>query len=156
MSQIEQSFVAIKPDAVQRGLSCEVIQRFERKGLKLIALKMIRVTEEMAYKHYEEHIGKDFFPSLVNFITAGPIIAMVWEGRDAIAVCRQVIGSTDPEKAAPGTIRFDFAQAPQRNIVHGCDSAESAKREMAIYFKPEEIISGWDREIDRWIVPGEL
>ena len=156
MDNIEQSFVAIKPDAVQRGLTADIILRFEQKGLKLVALKMLRVTEALAHQHYAEHIGKDFFPSLVNFITSGPLIAMVWEGRDAIAVCRRVIGNTDPEKAEPGTIRFDFGQAPQRNVIHGCDSAESAKREIALYFKPEEVLTGWDRDIDKWIVPGIL
>jgi nucleoside-diphosphate kinase len=153
---LQQSFVALKPDAVQRGLTSDIIHRFEQKGLKLVALKMVKVDEALASQHYAEHIGKDFYPSLVNFITSGPVIAMVWEGRDAIAVCRRVIGNTDPEKAEPGTIRFDFGQAPQRNIIHGCDSPESALREIALYFKPEEILSGWSRDIDKWIVPGVL
>jgi nucleoside-diphosphate kinase len=153
---LQQSFVALKPDAVQRGLTSDIIHRFEQKGLKLVALKMVKVDEALASQHYAEHIGKDFYPSLVNFITSGPVIAMVWEGRDAIAVCRRVIGNTDPEKAEPGTIRFDFGQAPQRNIIHGCDSPESALREIALYFKPEEILSGWSRDIDKWIVPGTL
>jgi nucleoside-diphosphate kinase len=150
---VEHSFVAIKPDAVQRGLTSEIIQRFEQKGLKLVALKMVRVSSEMAHQHYAEHIGKDFFPGLLSFITSGPIIAMVWEGRDAIAVCRRVIGNTDPEKAEPGTIRFDFGQTPQRNCVHGCDSLESAEREMAIYFEKSEVLKGWKRDIDKWIIP---
>lgn len=153
---LQQSFVALKPDAIQRGLTADIIHRFELKGLKLVALKMVKVDEALAAQHYAEHIGKDFYPSLVNFITSGPVIAMVWEGRDAIAVCRRVIGNTDPEKAEPGTIRFDFGQAPQRNIIHGCDSPESAVREIALYFKPEEILSGWNRDIDKWIVPGGL
>jgi nucleoside-diphosphate kinase len=152
-TNIEQSFVAIKPDAVQRGLTSELINRFEQKGLKLIGLKMVCVTNEMAHQHYAEHIGKDFFPGLLSFITSGPIIAMVWEGRDAVAVCRRVIGNTDPEKAEPGTIRFDFGQAPQRNVIHGCDSIESAAREIAIYFQPHEVYYGWERDIDKWIVP---
>jgi nucleoside-diphosphate kinase len=149
---IERSFVAIKPDAVQRGLTGDIINRFERKGLKLVAMKMLMVTPEMAQEHYKEHIGKPFFPPLVDFITSSPVIAMVWEGQDAVAVCRRVNGATDPEKAEPGTIRFDYGQIPQRNIVHGSDSVESAERETAIFFKPEELCT-WKRSLNKWIVP---
>jgi nucleoside-diphosphate kinase len=153
MMSLERTFIAIKPDAVQRGLIGQIIGRFETKGLKLVALKLLKVTEELAEQHYGEHKGKPFYEPLVSFITSGPIVAMVWEGRDAVTVCRQLNGATDPEKATPGTIRFDFGQISQRNIVHGSDSVESAEREIHLFFDDDEILDHWDRTVDPWILP---
>jgi nucleoside-diphosphate kinase len=152
MMSLERTFIAIKPDAVQRGLIGEIITRFERKGLKLVALKLLRVTPELAEQHYGEHKGKPFYEPLVAFITASPIVAMVWEGRDAVKVGRQLNGATDPENAVPGTIRFDFGQMAQRNIVHGSDSVESAEREIHIFFDDDEILDHWERSVDPWIL----
>jgi nucleoside-diphosphate kinase len=153
MMSLERTFIAIKPDAVQRGLIGQIIGRFETKGLKLVALKLLKVTEALAEQHYGEHKGKPFYEPLVAFITSGPVVAMVWEGRDAVAVCRQLNGATDPEKATPGTIRFDFGQIAQRNIVHGSDSVESAEREIHLFFDDDEVLDHWDRTVDPWILP---
>jgi nucleoside-diphosphate kinase len=153
MMSLERTFIAIKPDGVQRGLVGQIISRFETKGLKLVALKLLKVTEALAEKHYGEHKGKPFYEPLVAFITSGPIVAMVWEGRDAVAVCRQLNGATETEKATPGTIRFDFAQMAQRNIVHGSDSVASAEREIHLFFDDDEILDHWDRTVDPWILP---
>ncbi len=148
---IEKTFVAIKPDGVQRGLVAEVISRFERKGLKLVGMKMMKVPSDMAENHYGEHKGKPFFDGLVKFITSGPIVAMVWEGKNAIATCRQVIGATNPSAAATGSIRGDLALDIGRNLVHGSDGPESAAREIGIFFKDNEVVSGWERNNDSWI-----
>jgi nucleoside-diphosphate kinase len=131
---VEQTFVMIKPDGVQRNLVGEIISRFERKGLRLSALKMLNVTKEMAYEHYKEHVGKPFFDDLVAYIMSGPVVAMVWEGFDAVQAARSIIGATDPKKADPGSIRGMFATDISRNIIHGADSPDSAKREIKIYF----------------------
>ena len=131
---MEQTFVMIKPDGVQRNLVGEIISRFEKKGLKLIALKMIHVTREMAYAHYQEHVGKDFFDDLVSYIMSGPVVAMVWEGPGAVQAARSIIGATNPKDADPGSIRGMFATDITHNIIHGADSVESAEREMKIYF----------------------
>lgn len=139
----ERTFIAIKPDAVQRGLIGKIITRIEEKGYKIIALKMLEVTPEMAAKHYEEHIGKPFYPSLVAFITSAPIVAMVVEGEDAISGMRQIMGKTNPQNAEVGTIRGDFSPYMSYNCIHGSDSAESSARETAIYFKPEEMCTDW-------------
>jgi nucleoside-diphosphate kinase len=148
---VERTFVAIKPDGVQRGLIGEVISRFERRGLKLVGLKQLQVTKEMAENHYGEHKGKPFYDGLVSYITSGPIVAMVLEGKDAVALARQVIGATNPAAAAPGTIRGDFAIEIGRNIVHGSDSPESGKREIGIFFKDNEVVGSWDRTVERWV-----
>jgi nucleoside-diphosphate kinase len=153
MMSLERTFIAIKPDGVQRGLIGQIITRFESKGLKLVALKLLKVTKAVAEQHYGEHQGKPFFDGLVAFITSGPIVAMVWEGRDAVAVGRQLNGATDPEKATPGTIRFDFGQISQRNLVHGSDCVESAEREIHLFFDDDEILDHWDRTVDPWILP---
>ncbi|MDD3594449.1 MAG: nucleoside-diphosphate kinase [Candidatus Gastranaerophilales bacterium] len=143
--KMQRTFVALKPDAVQRGLIGEIIARFEKKGLKIVALKMVHPNLELAEAHYAEHKGKDFYPSLIKFITEGPIVAMVLEGIHAIAEARKMMGATDPQNSAPGTIRADYAQVKESNIVHGSDSEESAQREINLYFKPEELCMG--REI---------
>jgi len=147
---VERSFVMVKPDGVQRGLVGEVIRRLERRGLKLVAAKFMRVPRELAEKHYEALKDKPFFPGLIDFITSGPVLAMVWEGPGAIGVIRSTMGATDPAKAAPGTIRADFALDVSRNVVHGSDSPETAEREIALWFRPEELVA-YDRSVDGWI-----
>ena len=139
----ERTFIAIKPDGVKRNLIGRIITRFEEKGYKIIGLKLLMATEEMAKKHYAEHEGKPFYPRLVKYIMSGPIVAMVVEGNNVIAESRKMMGATKPENAEVGTIRFDFAIAQEFNIVHGSDCAESAEREIAIYFKEEELCPNW-------------
>ncbi len=143
MFNLERTFVAVKPDGVKRGLVGEIIRRFEEKGFKVIALKMVNVTEEMAEKHYAEHKGKHFYERLVNYLQSGPIVAMVLEGHNVVSGTRHLIGSTDPSEAQVGTIRADYGLVKEYNIVHGADCVESAQREIDIYFKPEELCAGW-------------
>lgn len=150
MAQRERTFIAVKPDGVQRGLIGEVISRFERRGLKLVGMKLLQVTKELAETHYGEHKGKPFYEGLVGYITSAPVVAMVLEGKDAVALARQVIGATNPANAAPGTIRGDLAIEIGRNIVHGSDSPESARREISIFFQESEQVS-WDRTVESWI-----
>lgn len=147
---MERTFVAIKPDGVQRRLIGELIHRFERRGLTLVGLKLMQVSPELASQHYAEHQDKPFFKGLVEYITSGPVVAMAWEGKNAAALCRQTIGATKPEAAAPGTIRGDFAVEIGRNLVHGSDSPESGARELALWFKPEELVKT-DVTLSRWI-----
>ena len=132
---MEKTLVLVKPDGVQRGLSGEIISRFENRGLKLIGLKLMQVSEELAGRHYHEHTERPFFPGLVSFITSGPIIAMAWEGDNAISIVRQTMGTTNPVEASPGTIRGDLAINIGRNVVHGSDGLESAERELDLFFK---------------------
>ena len=139
MHSEERTFVAVKPDGVKRGLTGEIIRRFESKGLKVIALKLLNVTQEMAEQHYAEHVGKPFYPRLIRYIQSGPVVAMVLEGYNAVQASRHLMGKTNPNEAEVGTIRSDFAQVMEYNVVHGSDSVESAEREIAIYFKPEEL-----------------
>lgn len=140
---MERTFVALKPDITRRGLIGEVIKRFENKGYKIVGMKMIHVTEEIAAKHYEEHIGKPFYPGLVKFITNAPIIAMVLEGENIIEGVRKFLGKTNPQEAEDGSIRSDYAQKTSYNSVHASDSVQSAEREINIYFRPEEICDNW-------------
>lgn len=137
---VESTLVLLKPDAVQRKLCGEIIQRFERKGLVLSALKLLQVTPEMAAEHYAEHVGKPFYPALVEFITSGPVVAMVLTGPNAVKMVRAMMGATNPVEALPGTIRGDYAKVMSYNIVHGSDSITSAARETAIYFSEHEIV----------------
>ena len=137
---MEKTFAMIKPDALQRGLAGAIISRYEAKGLRIAAMKLMMVTEEMAHLHYAEHRGKPFFKGLVKYITSGPVVALVVEGRNAVAEVRKINGVTNPLNAACGTIRGDFAQDTGRNAVHGSDSVESAKREIAIYFNENEVL----------------
>ena len=139
----ERTFIAIKPDSVQRGLIGKIISRIEDKGYKIVALKMLQVTNKQAAAHYEEHVGKPFYNSLVKFIMSAPIVAMVVEGEDAILGMRQIMGKTNPSNADVGTIRGDFSPEMSFNVIHGSDSPESAKREISIYFKNEEICDNW-------------
>ena len=145
---IERTFIAVKPDGVKRGLVGEILKRFETRGYKIIGLKMLNVTPEQAAAHYAEHIGKPFYDGLVKFITSAPIVAIALEGEDVVAQARRIMGATDPNKAEIGTIRADFGQMMSRNIVHGSDSVESAERELAIYFKPSELMSNVKNSFD--------
>ncbi len=145
---MERTFIAVKPDGVKRGLVGQIVSRFERKGYKIIAMKMLQPTLEIAAKHYEEHVEKPFYNRLINYITSGPIVAMVVEGDNAVAGARHIMGSTKPDDAEVGTIRADFAQSKEYNVVHGSDSVASAEREIAIYFKPEEVCADWKTTLD--------
>ena len=137
---MQRTLILLKPDCVQRHLAGDVTQRFERKGLKLVGLKLVHATRALAEKHYAVHKGKPFYESLVGFITGGPTVAMVWEGREAVAVARTLMGVTDGTKAAPATLRGDFALSVQNNLVHGSDSPDNAALEIALWFKPEELV----------------
>ena len=139
MTLTERTFVLLKPDAVQRALVGEIIGRFERRGLKLVALKMIRVTRQLAETYYAEHKGKGFFEPLMTYIGAGPVVAMVLEGDGAVAAVRNMMGKTNSAEAEPGTIRGDLALTIGRNLIHGSDSTKSAKREISLFFKQDEI-----------------
>ena len=130
----EHTFVMIKPDGVSRGLIGQVISRFERMGLRLERVRILTISEELARRHYAEHLDRSFFPELLEFITSGPVVAMDWSGPGAIAIAREVMGATDPRKADPGTIRGDLGQEVTQNIVHGSDGPESAKRELELFF----------------------
>jgi nucleoside-diphosphate kinase len=130
----ENTFVMVKPDGVSRGLVGEVISRFERKGLRLARIRMLTIDEDLARRHYAEHVERPFFPELLEFITTGPVVAMEWSGESAVSVARTLMGATDPKKADPGTIRGDLGLAVTQNIVHGSDSPESATRELALFF----------------------
>ena len=148
MKTEERTFVAIKPDGVKRGFIGKIIERFENKGFKIVAMKLLQVTPELASKHYAEHQGKPFYNTLVHYITSGPIVAMVIEGYEAIQSVRHIVGATDPQKADVGTIRADFAQVMEYNIIHASDSPESAAREIGLYFKPEEIYDNWQSMLE--------
>ena len=147
---MERTFVAIKPDGVQRGVIGEVISRLERRGLKLVAIKLMQVDEELAGRHYAEHVNRPFFPSLVSFITSGPIVAMIWEADNAVALARQTMWATNPGEASPGTIRGDLGIDIGRNIVHGSDSPESAEREIGLFFSDGDSLD-YTRSNDPWI-----
>ncbi len=155
MKEEQRTFVAIKPDGVKRGIIGQVIDRFEKKGFKIVAMKLLQVTPELAAKHYEEHQGKSFYNRLVHYITSGPIVAMVIEGYDAIESVRHIVGATDPMKADVGTIRADFAQVMEYNVVHASDGVESAAREIGIYFKPEEIYDNWQSMLESLVYEEE-
>ena len=147
---MERSLVLIKPDAIQRGLAGEIISRLEKKGLKIVAMKMLHMDNTLAQRHYAIHKGKVFFDDLVNFITSGPVIAIILQGKDAVQIIRQTIGETDPAKAHGGTIRGDFGIDIGHNLVHGSDSLENASKEIDLFFSAEEIFN-YDRELDTWI-----
>jgi nucleoside-diphosphate kinase len=147
---MERTFLAVKPDGVQRGLVAEIIGRFEKKGFKLVGLKLMQMPKETAEKHYGEHAGKPFFGGLVDFITSGPIVGMVWEGPNVIATARKMMGATNPANADNGTIRGDYATDMGRNIIHGSDGPEAAEREIGIFFKADELVS-WEHTAAKWI-----
>ncbi|MFB5675563.1 nucleoside-diphosphate kinase [Paenibacillus terreus] len=147
---MDRTFLMVKPDGVQRGLIGRIISRLEDKGFKLTAAKFVQVTREQAERHYEEHKGKPFFENLVNFITSGPVLAMVWEGDDIITLSRTLIGKTSVTEALPGTIRGDFAAHTPFNLIHGSDSPQSAEREIANFFGPDEEVQ-YDKSVTAWI-----
>jgi len=152
----EITFLFIKPDAVQRGLAGNIIARLEAKGLTIVGSKMVQVSPELATKHYAEHAAKPFFPGLLAFITSSPVIALAVRGVNAVTVCRNLIGATNGQKAAPGTIRGDLGMSGGNNLIHGSDSPESAAKELAMWFKPEEILS-YDRTVSQWVYdPSDL
>ncbi|MBL6712453.1 MAG: nucleoside-diphosphate kinase [Pirellulales bacterium] len=147
---MERTFVMFKPDCMERGLFGSILSRFERKGLRLIALKMLRITPDLAKQHYAEHVEKPFYPGLEEFITASPVVATVMEGPEVIRVVRDMLGATSGLKAAPGTIRGDHSASRQMNLVHASDSPESAAREIDLYFKADEI-QQWDPTLACWL-----
>jgi nucleoside-diphosphate kinase len=150
---LERTLVLVKPDAMQRGLASEVLGRLERRGLKIVAMRLVQIDEALARRHYAEHAGKPFVEGLVSFITSCPVIAAVFEGKNAIALVRQTMGATDPAKSPPGTIRGDLGVDLGRNLIHGSDGPESAKREIALFFEKKDILS-YERSLDGWIKEG--
>ncbi|MHB0922801.1 MAG: nucleoside-diphosphate kinase [Bellilinea sp.] len=150
---MERTFVLAKPDAVQRGLIGEIIVRLERRGLKLVAAKFLSVSRELAEEHYAVHKGKAFYDGLINYITSAPVMAMVWEGPQAIAAVRQTMGATRPVEAAPGSLRHDFGLSVGRNLTHASDGPETAATEIALWFTKGELID-WQRPVDEWIFEG--
>jgi len=151
MKEMERTLVLVKPDGMQRALAGEIIARLERRGLKIVGMKLLHMDEKLAKRHYAVHEGKPFFKPLVDYITSSPIIAAVFEGTKAVEVVRNTMGGTNPVQAAMGTIRGDFGLEIGRNLVHGSDSVENAKKEIALFFSPGEIVT-YEREIDRWII----
>lgn len=147
---MEKTFLMVKPDGVQRNLVGDIVQRFENKGFKLVAAKLMLISNELAKNHYAEHKERPFFGELVEFITSGPVFAMVWEGENVIKTAREMIGSTNPQEAHPGTIRGDYGMTVGKNIIHGSDSSESAQREIQLFFESSEIVSYQKMDND-WI-----
>ncbi|OZI11663.1 nucleoside-diphosphate kinase [Bacillaceae bacterium SAS-127] len=147
---MEKTYLMVKPDGVQRGLIGEIVARFEQKGFQLVGAKLMSVSKETAEQHYAEHKERPFFGELVDFITSSPVFAMVWEGENVITTARQMMGATNPKDAAPGTIRGDFGITVGKNIIHGSDSPESAEREIAIFFKEEELTT-YSKPVNEWI-----
>lgn len=148
--ELERTLVIIKPDAVERGLIGPIITRLEQRGLRIAAMKMMRISESLARRHYAVHEGKPFFEPLIRYITAAPVVVMVVEGRNAIELVRRTMGATNPLEAAPGTIRADFGVEIGRNLVHGSDGPETARTEIALFFREDEILS-YERAVDAWI-----
>ena len=147
----ERTLVLVKPDGVQRGLVADVIGRFERRGLHLVAMRLLLMDRALAERHYAEHVGKPFFEGLVQFITSAPVVAMVWEGPGAVALVRSVMGATDPKNSAPGTIRGDLAVSIGANVVHGSDSPGRAVEEIALFFDPDQLVE-WASAVQDWVV----
>ncbi len=147
---MERTLVLVKPDGVQRGLVGEVIARLERRGLRLVAAKFMQVSKELAETHYAIHKGKPFYDGLISYIISAPVMAMVWEGPNAVAAVRQTMGATRPTEAAPGTLRHDFALEVGRNLTHASDEVANGEKEVALWFKKEELVD-WKREVDKWI-----
>ena len=147
---VERTLVLVKPDGVQRALIGEVISRLERRGLRMAAARFMAVSKELAETHYAIHKGKPFYNGLISYITSAPVMAMVWEGPQAVAAVRQTMGATKPVEAAPGTLRHDFALEVGRNLTHASDSVENGAKEVALWFKKEELVD-WSREVDKWV-----
>lgn len=148
---MRRSLVIIKPDGVQRGLTAEILGRLERRGLKIVGLKLMRISRALAEQHYGGHRGKPFYEGLVSYITSGPVVVAALEGPGAIGIIRTTMGATDAAEAVPGTIRGDLAIQIGRNLVHGSDAPESAETEVSLFFSPDELLS-YERDVDRWIV----
>ncbi|MDJ1185371.1 nucleoside-diphosphate kinase [Roseofilum casamattae] len=147
---MERTFIAIKPDGVQRGLVGEIIRRLENKGFTLVGLKLMNVSKDLAEQHYGVHKERPFFPSLIKFITSGPVVAMVWEGDGVVASARKIIGATNPLSAEPGTIRGDFGVSVGRNLIHGSDAIETAQNEIELWFKEDEL-AAWKPTLTPWL-----
>ena len=147
---MERSLVLVKPDGVQRALIGEVTSRLERRGLRLVAAKFMQVSKELAETHYAIHKGKPFYDGLISYIISAPVMAMVWEGPNAVVAIRQTMGATRPTEAAPGSLRHDFALEVGRNLIHASDKPETGVRETALWFKSEELVD-WKRDVDRWV-----
>jgi nucleoside-diphosphate kinase len=147
---VEPTLIIVKPDAVQRGLIGQIVQRFEQRGLRIAAMKLMQITTQLAEQHYAIHKGKPFYPSLIDYITSGPVAVMVLEANDAIEIARRTMGATRPAEAAPGTIRADFGLEVGRNLVHGSDGPDTAAFEIDLFFDEDEILS-YNRDTDRWI-----
>lgn len=147
---MEKTFLMVKPDGVQRNIIGEIVSRFEKKGYHLVGAKLMQIPQELAEEHYGEHKERPFFGELVEFITSGPVFAMVWEGENVISTARLMMGATNPKESAPGTIRGDFAVTVGKNIIHGSDSPESATREIGLFFKEEELVS-YEKVINNWV-----
>ena len=147
---MEKTLVIIKPDAVQRGLIGDIITRLERRGLRIVAMKMIQISKELAAEHYAVHLGKPFYEGLIEYITSSPVVVMAVEGKQAIEIVRNTMGATNPAEAAPGTIRADLGLEIGRNLVHGSDGPETATFELGLFFTDDEMLS-WSRDTDRWI-----
>jgi nucleoside-diphosphate kinase len=148
---VEKTFILVKPDGVQRGLIGEIVSRLEKRGLKLVAAKFLQVPISLAEKHYGIHKGKPFYEGLIKYITSAPVMAMIFEGENAVTAVRQTMGATDPLKAAPGTIRHDFASKISRNLTHASDSVETAELEIALWFNSEEVVN-WSRGDEDWVL----
>ena len=148
---MERTLIIVKPDGVQRGLVGEVLHRFERRGVKIVGLKMIQVSRELAERHYGVHQGKPFFAGLVDFITSSPVVVAVLEGPNVIEITRSTVGATNPGSAAPGTIRADFGLTIGRNLIHASDGADTAKSEIDLFFSADELVS-YDRAVDSWLI----
>lgn len=147
---MERTLVIIKPDGVQRGLVGEVVSRFERRGLKLVGMKLMQISPELAARHYAVHVGKPFYNGLIQYITSSPVVVMAIEGKRAIETVRATMGATNPVQATPGTIRADLGVEIGRNLVHGSDGPDTAKFELELFFGPDEIVT-WNRDVERWI-----
>lgn len=147
---MERSFVLVKPDGVQRGLIGEILGRLEKRGLRLVAAQFMSVSQDLAEAHYSVHKGKPFYEGLIEYITSGPVLAMVWEGPQAIAAIRQSMGSTRPTEAAPGSVRHDFGLEVGRNLTHASDGPETARQEIELWFDEVDLVN-WKRDTDRWI-----
>jgi nucleoside-diphosphate kinase len=147
---VERTLIIIKPDGVQRGLIGEIISRFERRGLRIVAMRFMQITEELARQHYAIHKGKPFYKPLVTYITSGPVVAMILEGNNAIQIARNTMGATNPADADPGTIRADLGVEIGRNLVHGSDGPDTAASETSLFFDESEVVN-WSRELERWI-----
>jgi nucleoside-diphosphate kinase len=150
---VERTLIIVKPDAVQRGLIGEIIRRFENRGLRIVGMKFIRISRELARRHYAVHEGKSFFPGLIDYITSAPVVVMALEGPQAVELARKTIGATRPVEAGAGTIRGDLGVEVGRNLVHGSDSVENAEKEVVLFFSPDEVVE-WERDTDRWIFEG--